>query len=296
MSSGPRRNRWGTDPRLGLDGKPFGFTFTEGDLEICKLLAFSASAREPWSYEYLPTSWFAPLLGRGPHRVQARLRDLSSKPHCYIAKPEQPRSNHRDIIYALGARGADEVRESGIAVPRLARRKLAHSLMCNLVAASFELASREAPSVIISAGVKIPEHTAIPDWRPFGLSAPAGAFTVFFEADLATETLSPNENANTIDGKFVDYLRLTEARLVKRPLFVFVTTSHTRMKSMIERLKRVIDREGCAHDRAGHFAFNHIAFDRFLNSIPKPSPWAVSGAYHRAGFPPLILADERSEK
>lgn len=294
MPSTRRRSRWSTDPKLAPDGKPVGFAFTEGDLDICKLLAFSARAREPWSYEYLPTSWFAPLLGRGSHRVPARLRDLSSKPHFYIAKPDQPRSNCRDIIYALASKGVDAVRESGVAVPRLSRHRLAHALMANLIAASFELASHEVAGAVIETAVRLPRLATIPDWRPFRLSAPAGAFTVFIEADMGTETLSANENANTIDGKFVAYLRLTREPALKNPLFVFVTTRRTRRDSMIERLKRVIDRERYEHDSAGHFAFAHIAYDRFLNTVPKPGPWAVSEPYQRAGFTPLNLTNERT--
>src|SRR3984893_19203965 len=117
-----RRNRWKPAP---LPNK--GFVFVETDLELLKLLAPTAEARSPWAYQYLSTNYFAPLLHRSPAGVSDRLRELFD--YRSIRKPDQPRYNNQQHIYALDTKGADELREAGLTVPHLRERKLPHELM-----------------------------------------------------------------------------------------------------------------------------------------------------------------------
>ena len=70
-------------------------------------------------------------------------------------------------------------------------------------------------------------------------------------------------------------------------LVLFITTRVTRRDSMIDVLKKVIDGLGLDHAYAGSFAFSAIKYDRFLNTIPKPSDWIVASPHLRAGFDPV---------
>ena len=60
------------------------------------------------------------------------------------------------------------------------------------------------------------------------------------------------------------------------------------MESMIGVLKHVIDIKGHDHDLAFQFAFNHIQYDRFINTIPKLTNWALTSNHERAGSIPAL--------
>ena len=79
---------------------------------------------------------------------------------------------------------------------------------------------------------------------------------------------------------------------LKDILVLFVTTRQTRRDSMIEVLKKVIDSLGLEHEYAAHFAFSAIKYDRFLNTIPKPSDWIVTSDHARAGIGPVNFVAE----
>jgi hypothetical protein len=259
--------------------RKYRLTFNEGDLEICNLLS---PTRAPWGYQYLPSGYFPALLNRR-EGMKDRLGPLSRPPNTYLKIPEQPHNNYRDLIYSLDSKGADELREAGHTVPRLHLRKLPHELMACCIGASFEIGAtkHELPITIHTVS-----NDFYPDWPVFSL---AGSPPIYIEADLATETLDTRKaDATSIAGKFVEYIKLLEKEDI---IVLFITTRDTRRDSMAGLLGSTLK----PHQRemARHFGFMSIQYDRFVNTIPKLSDWAVSSRYHRAIFPHLNLLERR---
>lgn len=281
-----RHSRWSDEPRRDATGKPIAVRFGEADLEVCKLLAPYMACRAPWSYQYLPSTYIPAILQRGT-ALKRRLDWLTDEPNWYVQRPVQPRSLTRELIYALDKRGADELREAGIDVPKYRLRPLSHELMACLCAASFEIGARKHGLPIRT--FEWPTSSLRPDWLPFQL----GQTLVLLEADTGSETLYSKEDATTISGKFEQYLQMIDDGSLRRAfrtkdiVVLFVTTRPTRRDSMIEVLKKVIDDLGLRHGFAEHFAFAAIKYDRFLNTIPKPSDWIVATPHPRAGFGPM---------
>ena len=253
--------------------------FTANDLDICKLFCPAQVLRAPWSYQYLPTSYVASLLQRDLRYTSDRLQELVCDPYNYVARPDQPQNNFRDIIYSLGTNGIDELKEAGAEIPRRSLRPLAHELMACTVGASFELGSITQPGVKID--VVKEQHDFYPDWPIFWLTTPFQQKRVYLEVDRGTEQLESHPTNTTIDDKLAQYLTLGPA--LKDALIVFVTIRRTRAETMVERLKKVIDRVGAPHSYAASFVFTHIPYDRFLQKVPKLTDWAVTGDYQRAG-------------
>jgi hypothetical protein len=231
----------------------------------------------------LPSHYFAPLLGRGTQGVARRVAELRGKPY-YVALAEQPHNNYRPFIYQLAKAGAEEVRESGYDA-KLRSRPVAHELMACLIAASFEIGAKKHAIPITLASAPAIDLPIEPDWPPFILEGR----TVFIEADMGTETINADaeSQATNIRDKFERYLHVIHQKAVRRPLFLFVTTRKSRRDAFVELLKRVIDRNGYPYAYAERFGFASIEYDRFLNEIPKPSGWAVTVGYLRAGHEPF---------
>jgi hypothetical protein len=272
------RSRWDTSKRVDGNGAQIPVLFTANDLDMCKLLCPVQGVRTPWSYQYLPTGYLAPLLGREAQYISNRAQELVCEPYNYLAQPDQPQTNFRDIIYSIGANGVDELREHNAEIPRRSLRPLAHELMASIVAASFEYGS-------ITQGVSIEvvkeNHAFYPDWPVFWVTTPFQQKRVYLEVDRGTEQLESHPTNTTIDDKLSQYLSLGPA--LKDALVVFVTIRRTRADTMIERLKKAIDKAGVPHGYARSFAFTHIPYDRFLTKVPKLTDWAVTADYQRAG-------------
>lgn len=271
-----RRSRW-VDP-------PTVTHFSETDLEICKLLTPVFGIRDPWGYGYLPSSYFSGLLNRGVKGTPKRVSELRGKPH-YVELAEQPRNNYRQQIFRLSDAGEDEVAAAagGLKIRRHPRA-VSHELMACIIAASFEVGAREyGTSITLHPKLNLP---IIPDWPIFDF---AGR-TVFIEADTGSMTINPkNESeASSIRLKYEHYLKLLhDQKLGPDALFLFVTTREHRCGSLIETLKFTIDKFDCPHEYADQFAFTSIEYDRFLNTIPVLSAWAVTRPYLRAGCEPF---------
>jgi hypothetical protein len=261
-----RRSRW-VAPKRHVN-------LTHGDLEICKLLTPYAPVRYPWSYTYLPTRYFAPLLETGPDYTPNRLAQLRAE--GYVTLPDQPRSNFRDLIYQLGKAGAAEVRELGYQFD-ITPRALAHELGSCLVAANVELGARKynLPLDIVSIS-SLPQR---PDWPIFTLAS----HTVMIEFDTGSES------QNIIEGKYHCYLDLIERRRVQKPIFLFITTKRDRVNNLINTLKILIDRHELPYSYAQYFAFGHMTYDRFLNKLPELSGGVITHAFERAGHEPFTF-------
>ena len=270
METAPRRSRW-VKPKHKV-------AFYPSDLEICKLLTPYVHVREPWGYTYLPTHYFAPLLERGAGHVPDRLTELRGSD--FLILPDQPRANHRYLIYQLGKAGAAEVREEGHRF-ELEPRALAHELGACLIAASFELGSRKHHLPIKL--LPMPDIEKRPDWPLFSIAGRE----VLVEFDTGSESL------DVIERKYACYLDAIDRKLFRRPLVLFITTKKLRVENMIEKLKRTIDSNRYPYKYAEHFAFGAIEYDRFLNKMPKPSDWAVTMQYQRAGNEPFSFIGGR---
>lgn len=266
-----RRSRW-------KDPKPVKY-FGETDLEICRLLA--PGARAPWGYQYLPSNYFAPLLHRGKDGITNRLPQLRGAPH-YLELPEQPHDNYRQLIYKLGKGGAAELRTQGYEVS-LENRAMPHELMACLIAASFEIGAAQHNLPIEFRDY--PHVSMRPDWPIFTLNHRE----VFIEADTGSETIE------RIEEKCTHYLELLYEKKFRKPLFLFITAkTHLRPDNMVQALMRAM-KQGKYHENyAERFAFGTMDYDRYLNTLPKPSGWAVTQHYQRANFPPFSFAGDHS--
>jgi len=261
-------SRWSNERRTGDDGKPEAFVFHDRDLEICKLLVPNADVRRPWSYHYLTTNYIVALTLRGKY-VKSRLRKLTWAPG-YLEKPEQPRNNYRDIIYAIGKAGISELIEAGHIIPKHRARRLPYELMANLIAGSFEIGTHEHSIGITPYQIFALENIK-PEWPVFRAKTDHHAVDVILEADTASEAPhTSDDQATSIEGKCEEYLGFLRDGKLLNPMILFVTTKVVRHDSMIVRLKEVIDRHHLDHDLAGHFGFMAITYDRYLNKLPKP--------------------------
>lgn len=270
------RSRWDDSPKLDKRGKPVFIRARETDIDIFKLLAPTANARNPWGYHVLPSNYFAGLMGRGGANILDRISDLSRKPHQYLFRPEQPRNNYRPLVYSLAKRGADELRNDGINVPWKYPRQLAHTLMSCMIAASIEYGcSRHGLRI-----ERAQNHTDImPDWPVFRIDG----YTYLIESDMRSESLTSGDPAaKTIQDKFERYLAAIDAGQIRRPRILFVTTGQSRVDSMIALLRKTIDQHGYPYRHADAFCFRAIKYDRFLSFIPKLTDWAVSEDWQRA--------------
>ncbi len=276
-----RRNRWGKkEPRLNQRGEPKPLIFIEQDLDICKLLAPQIRAREPWSYQYLPTKYFAPLLGRGVLGVAERVSALASDPYSYLQlAPGQPQFMFVQQIYRLGPMGRDKLKGAGFVFPRRYHyRALPHELMCIVCAASFEIGAARH-------NLRIRQHPIdidfFPDWPSFKL----GKTTVLFECDRNKASLESDiEGSSAIEGKLENYLSIIHEGF--DGMVLFFVTEHYRQTEIIELIKKVIDRRGYPHRYAAQIGVMYIEYDQFTKR-PPPADWAVTNSYERAGHSPF---------
>lgn len=283
-----RISRWSRQPKL-VDGQPEPFEFVASDYELCKFFAHNIQVRHPWPYRYLPTKYILALMGRGHSGGKKRLAELFEQ--SYLNHPPQPINNFRDIIYSIGPKGTAALREGGYTVPIPSSGRMPHDLKACLVAASFEYGARKH-GLNITPDIRRPDKL-YPDWPPFLFQG----HEIYLEADMGSETIkrSKNKDATTIGGKYEEYLSHIANGRLKNPLILFITKDtddSQRIENMIEELKAVIDARRYPnpypYSYAQHFAFTYLGPDRFINSIPPISDWAVSQDWKRVGkLPPL---------
>lgn len=277
--------RFTDDPTLGKDGKPKPFVLYASDVEIIKLFG----PRKPWTYRFLPTSYFPSLVGRTGY-LGNRLKRLRERPKRYLSLAEQPYNNYRDYIYEIGAGGVAELTEEGIDFKRPPSiTRPAHTLLSNMIAASFEYGAQKHE---LSINLHKTEGKAQPDWPVFSVG---GSHPIYLEADMGTERVDkpdhdPKNEVTSIERKFECYLELLEEHPA---LVLFVTILPERLPNLIKKLGKVITDLDYPPEFAEMFAFQVLTpFDRFLNKIPKLSDWAVTGAWQRTNnLPPLIFKD-----
>jgi hypothetical protein len=267
-----RNSRWDNKARL-KNGKPAGFRFENSDFDVISL---HSPSRLPWGYKNLSTRYYASLLKRPS--IGLRLRDLREVPHDFLCLPAQPKNNYRELIYGLSKLGKETLLEHKMEVPGKSDVR-AHQVFSDITAASYEIATHKHPITLARSTVKL--DGIRPDLDPFDATTPYHRKTVLVENDLSSESYIGE--GTTIDKKFVHYLALMASGKLRRAFVAFYCVTPTRVDGMIDRLERTIDQHDHDHKLAENFGFRWISFDRFLNTIPAPSDWAVTGDYHRAG-------------
>jgi hypothetical protein len=300
-------SRWSRDPKLNERGKPSITYLTEDDISLFKLLA---------RYRYLPIDYIAALDRRKLMSLQWRLGLLHRSPNEYVNRPEQQRehadSNYRRLIYELDDRGRHELVNRGMVAPKKKYHyNFSHELMECLIAASFEIGTKEHPEIQIIrwqdilASDKVPKRTrelreprAIPfinpkgeqetvlaDWEPFALKTQSGfVFLPGFEADCGTEPINAsNDERSSIRAKFVAYLSVLEQQTYRSHfgastfMVPFITNSEVRMRSMMALLERMQPGK-----HASRFIFKHIP--GFLSrEVAPPTGHMLTEPWQRVG-------------
>jgi hypothetical protein len=288
METRAYRSRSTRTTRHTRDGKPIHSRPHDRDTEILHLLSYPAKLREPWTYEYLPTDYIAPLVGRGAYGLPKRLRALFDEPLCLLDRPG-PIILYRQLIWSLGDNGVKTLREEGIELPPRKPRKIPHALMADMCAASFELAAKQF-NLPISV---VPAKTNLfrPDIPPFTFNGKI----ILFEADTGSEQIPKNKtnsDITSIEEKLHQYLSYIDSKDRRDILVLFMTAGpyrNTRVKAMVEMVKKVIDDLRIPRGYAAQIGFSSIDYTRYLDKLPKAGPWVVAQEYQRAGFPPLSL-------
>jgi hypothetical protein len=318
MDQRVRNSRWDREPKLDRSGRTLIARLTEDDFALFKLLG---------RYRYLPTDYLAALTGRSLPTLQVRLEILCRKPNCYIDRPHQQRdsadANARRLIYELDDKGADALRDRGLAFSRKKYlRNFSHELMACTIAASFEIGARTNPNIRIigwhelidspqmpAVAKQLTNPQAIPitrdgnreeiqsDWRPFVIERNFGAksyiFVFGFEADCGTEPIDTADSARSaIRNKFIAYLAALEQDMPRRHfgattfMVPFITTNEVRMRSMIALLAQLR-----AGSLARRFLFKHIPS---FTSFERPAPATghiLNEPWQRAGFDPFRFTE-----
>jgi hypothetical protein len=313
MPVAQRNSRWDREPKLN-GGRPIVARITDDDINIFKLLG---------RYRYLPSDYIAALSSRSLPAVQARLEILCRKPNCYLNRPHQQRdtadANTRRLIYELDDKGAEILRTHGSVYSRKKYlQNFGHELMACMIAASFEIGTRDHSNIRIigwhellespqmpAATKQLPDPQIMPvlrdgkhheiasDRRPFvierAFESKSYIFVFGVEADCGTEPIdTANAERSAIRNKFLSYLAALEQDVPRHHfgaatfMVPFVTTSEARMRSMISLLEGLKPGE---HGR--RFLFKHIPAFR---SFSKPAPATghmLTDPWHRAGFEPF---------
>ncbi|WP_316158323.1 MULTISPECIES: replication-relaxation family protein [unclassified Bradyrhizobium] len=318
MDQRSRNSRWDREPKLDRAGRPIIARLSEDDLAIFKLLGRYRYL--PSDYLAALTGRSIPALQARLEVLCRKPNGYVNRPHQQRANAN---ANTRRLIYELDDRGADELRSRGLTYSRKKYlRNFAHELMACTIAASFEIGAKSSNTIRLigwhdlldspqmpSATKRLANPQLLPierdgraeslasDWRPFVVERNAGsksyAFVFGFEADCGTEPIDSGDDQRTsIRNKFIAYLNALNQGVPARHfgastfLIPFVTTTKTRMLSMIDLLERL---KPGAYGR--RFLFKHIPS---LTSFEKPAP--ASGhmlfePWQRAGFEPFSLAE-----
>jgi hypothetical protein len=314
-----RRSRWDRAPVLDSRGREKLAQLTERDIEIFKLLAryrylsiedihaFVGGSRKGLAHH-------VNLLCREPNlyldrpRQQRQSADANHRPMIYeldrkgvtvlqeLGSEVGPRDYHRNFAhelmvcrimasFELGARVTDGVRlvswKEILASGKVPPRTLQSPRPTHI------------PVAIPLGGKEL--HTEInADWKPFAIeyhtpaAQPVYRFFPGVEADMGTEPIETyNLERSSIAKKLLAYLAI-ERQGIYRPhfgfpnLFVpFVTTTVTRMRSMMTLLEKLTERRG--------------SMTIIFKTVPIPSDESSRGhmfttPWHRVGYPPLCLS------
>jgi len=316
MDARVRNSRWNREAKLDRAGQPIVVCLSAGDLEILKLLGRYRYL--PSDYLAALTGRSLSALQARLEVLSRRPNCYLNRPHQQRANAG---ANTRRLIYELDDRGAEALRAHGVIYSRKKYlRNFAHELMSCNIAASFEIGqktestlriinwhqllnSRQMPGA--TKALENPQairfersgrlENLVSDWRPFVVERSGDnttyAFVFGFEADCGTEPIeSTDTERSSIRNKFVAYLEALQQDVPRLHfgattfLIPFITTTETRMRSMMALLERL--RPGPFGKR---FLFKHVAA---FTSFEKPAPadgHMLLKPWERAGFEPFCF-------
>jgi hypothetical protein len=296
MDQRARNSRWDREPKLDGTGRPHVARLTEDDITIFKLLGRYRYL--PSDYLAALTGRSLPALQARLEILCRKPNCYISRPH---QQRDNADANARRLIYELDDKGADQLRNRGVLYSRKKYlRNFAHELMACTIAASFEIGAKVDPNIRIIgwdeliASPQMPAATKLltnpqvlllsgngrqdeiaSDWRPFVIErnyeSKSYIFVFGFEADCGTEPIdTADTERSAIRNKFVSYLTALKNDVPRQRygattfMVPFITTSETRMRSMIALLERLD-----AGPLAKRFLFKHIPS---FTSFEKPAP------------------------
>jgi hypothetical protein len=234
-------------------------------------------------------------------------------------------ARYRHRIIAITEKGEKFLRDNGRYIHRpKTKEPFRHKFMGELARASFEIAAIETPHLSILWGPYILEAPGCPqstrdDQEPFVIPvngkvlkpddqlmgyryAPTGRkpIHIFFlrEDDRDTEPLEArNAFRSSLAKKFESYLEVERQQIYKTRygiracLFLFLTISAGRMRSMIELFSTMTDGKGSAY-----FCFKTVDDFASYNSFPQPTGYMAKEPWLRMGYPELSIIEELREE
>ena len=318
MEQSARNSRWDREPKLSSDGKAVVARLTEDDITIFKLLGRYRYL--PSDYLAALSGRSLPALQARLEILCRKPNCYINRPH---QQRDNAGANARRLVYELDNKGADELQNRSLACSRKKYlRNFAHELMACTIAASFEIGAKANPHIRIigwrqlidspqmpATAKQLVNPQAIPfirdgrqeeiasDWHPFvierNLESKSYIFVFGLEADCGTEPVDTADSERTaIRNKFIAYLTALEQDVPRRHfgattfMLPFITTTESRMRSMIAVLERLR-----AGPLAKRFLFKHIPS---FTSFEKPAPATghiLTKPWHRAGFGPFHFTE-----
>lgn len=318
MDQRTRNSRWDREPKLNGSGKPVVARLTEDDIVIFKFLGRYRYL--PSDYLAALASRSLPTLQARLEILSRKPNCYISRPH---QQRDNADANARRLVYELDDKGADELRYRGVIYSRKKYlRNFAHELMACTIAASFEIGTKTSPSISIIGWHQLIDSPQMPaatkqltnpqvllvsgdgkqeeiasDWRPFVIErnyqSKSYIFVFGFEADCGTEPIdTADSERSAIRNKFTAYLTALEHDVPRHRygattfMVPFITTTETRMRSMIALLERLH-----AGPLAKRFLFKHIpSFTSFEKAAPATGHM-LTEPWYRAGFDPFRFTE-----
>lgn len=271
MDQRTRNSRWDREPKLDRAGKPAIARLSEDDITIFKLLARYRYL--PSDYLTALSGRSLPALQARLEILCRKPNCYINRPH---QQRDNADANARRLVYELDDKGADELRNRGVIYSRKKYlRNFSHELMACTIAASFEIGTKGRPDIRIIGWNELIESPQMPaatkqlttpqvllfsgdgkqeeiasDWRPFvierNFESKSYIFVFGFEADCGTEPIdTADSERSAIRNKFTAYLTALEHDVPRLRfgattfMIPFITTTETRMRSMIALLERL---------------------------------------------------------
>lgn len=316
-----RNSRWTRDPVVGRAGAPLAVYPTERDVEIFRLLTRFRYLPADYIHAFVggnekALSHRLNLLSRKPNLYLARpvqqrqCADANYRPLIYQLDergsqvlrerglPFLTKSYHHNFAHELMVAQITASIELGVRENPTVRLIRWREILANqnTPPALRDAAVPAAVSVTYAFRGQSRTEQVIADAQPFGLERVIDGkrsylFFPGIEADCGTEPIDAGDPERaSIGKKFCAYLAVAEQGLHRShfgfPNFFvpFITTSSTRMHSMMELLDRLTDGHG-----SKILLFKTVPNFTAAERPPAPSGHMLTTPWQRVGFPPLNL-------
>jgi hypothetical protein len=314
MDARARNSRWDREPKLDKLGRPIIARITEDDIAIFQILG----RYRYLSSDYI-AALTGRSLASLQARLEILCRKPNCYIARPMQQRQTADANCRRIVYELDDNGGEELRKRGLIYSRKKYlRNFAHEFMACTIASSFEIGAQTSPSIRLIDWHQLVDSPQMPaatkqlanpqvllysgdgtqeeivsDWRPFvierNFESKSYYFVFGFEADCGSEPIdSADSGRSAIRNKFIAYLTALEHDVPRRHfgattfMVPFVTTSESRMRSMMQLLERL---KPGVHAR--RFLFKHIPSFTSFGKLAPATGHMLSEPWYRAGFEPF---------